>query len=123
MKKTIVSIASTLALLSMGTQAQPVEFKNIFSLGDSLSDVGTYSNAMIMSGAPPQLQYRFTNNNPDGSSKVWVEHLAQQLNLDLRPNQINPNNIGGVLLPRAGPGSAIPLGLAMHRKTSSPRCH
>ncbi len=111
MKKTIVSIASTLALLSMGTQAQPVEFKNIFSLGDSLSDVGTYSNAMIMSGAPPQLQYRFTNNNPDGSSKVWVEHLAQQLNLDLRPNQINPNNIGGGAFAEGGARVSNPIGI------------
>ncbi len=111
MKKTIVSIASTLALLSMGTQAQPVEFKNIFSLGDSLSDVGTYSNAMILGGAPPQLQYRFTNNNPDGSSKVWVEHLAQQLNLDLRPNQINPNNIGGGAFAEGGARVSNPIGI------------
>jgi len=111
MKKTIVSIASTLALLSMGTQAQTVEFKNIFSLGDSLSDVGTYSNAMILGGAPPQLQYRFTNNNPDGSSKVWVEHLAQQLNLDLRPNQINPNNIGGGAFAEGGARVSNPLGI------------
>lgn len=111
MKKTIVSIASSLALMSLGAQAQPVEFKNIFSLGDSLSDVGTYSNAMIFQGAPPNLQYRFTNNNPDGSSKVWVEHLAKQLNLNLRPNQINPNSVGGGAFAEGGARVSNPVGI------------
>ena len=111
MKKTIVSMASTLALMSLGAQAQSVEFKNIFSLGDSLSDVGTYSNAMVLGGAPANLQYRFTNNNPDGSSKAWVEHLAKQLNLDLRPNQINPNSIGGGAFAEGGARVSNPAGI------------
>ena len=46
MRKRLLSVAASAALLSMGAQAQSVEFKNIYSLGDSLSDVGTYSNAV-----------------------------------------------------------------------------
>jgi outer membrane lipase/esterase len=72
MKKRLLSVAASAALLSMGAQAQSVEFKNIYSLGDSLSDVGTYSNAVIggSGGALPNIQYRFTNNNLNGSSQV-----------------------------------------------------
>lgn len=47
MRKRLLSVAASAALLSMGVQAKSVGFKNIYSLGDSLSDVGTYSNAVI----------------------------------------------------------------------------
>ena len=116
MRKRLLSVAASAALLSMGAQAQSVEFKNIYSLGDSLSDVGTYSNAVIGGAALqgvilPNIQYRFTNNNLDGSSQVWVEDLAGRLGLTLTPNRINPNDVGGTAFAEGGARVSNPLGI------------
>lgn len=116
MKKSLISVAATLALLGLQAHAQSVHFNNIYSLGDSLSDVGVYSNAVIGGAALqgvtlPNIQYRFTDNNPDGTSRVWVEHLADRLNLSLAPNRINPSVIGGTAFAEGGARVSDPVGI------------
>lgn len=116
MKKNLLSVATCLSLMTLGAQAGPVEFKNIYSLGDSLSDVGVYSNAVIGGAALqgvtlPNIQYRFTDNNPDGSSKVWVENLATHLGLTLSPNRINPQSVGGGAFAEGGARVSNPNGI------------
>ena len=69
MKKNVLSAATCLSLMTLGAQAGPVEFKNIYSLGDSLSDVGVYSNAVIGGAALqgvtlPNIQYRSPTTIP-----------------------------------------------------------
>lgn len=116
MKKTVICAAASLALLTLSAQAGTVEFKNIYSLGDSLSDVGVYSNAVIGGAALqgitlPNIRYRFTDNNPDGSSKVWVENLATHLGLTLIPNRINPQVVGGGAFAEGGTRVSNPVGI------------
>ena len=62
-----------------------------FVIGDSLSDAGTYSQGVVAGsgGLLPNIQYRFTNNNADGSSRVWAELLSDQLGLTMGPDVIN----------------------------------
>ena len=116
MKKSQRCLAAALALTSFAVQAQSVEFKNIYSLGDSLSDVGVFSNAVIGGAALqgvtlPNIQYRFTDNNPDGSSKVWVENLAGHLGLSLNANRINPVIVGGGAFAEGGARVSNPVGI------------
>ena len=116
MKKYALSITAAAALISLNAHAGSVEFKNIYSLGDSLSDVGVYSNAVIGGAALqnitlPNIQYRFTNNNLDGSSKVWVEDLAGRLGLTIRPNRINPTEVGGTAFAEGGARVSNPVGI------------
>ncbi len=61
-------------------------FKRMIVLGDTLSDGGSYSQAMWAIGKPRNIYYRVLENNPDGSSKVWAEFVANGLGLDLNPN-------------------------------------
>ena len=115
MRTKTIALAVSMLMGSMGAHAGTVEFSQIYSLGDSLSDVGTYSKAVI-GGAALQdnqvPQYRFTDNNPNGSSKVWVEHLATQLGLALRPNRINPMELGGTAFAEGGARVSDPIGIA-----------
>ena len=116
MRKYALSITAAAALISLNAHAGSVEFKNIYSLGDSLSDVGVYSNAVIGGAALqnitlPNIQYRFTNNNLDGSSKVWVEDLAGRLGLTIRPNRINPIEVGGTAFAEGGARVSNPVGI------------
>ena len=88
--------ASLMTLGASVAQADTYGFSRIFSLGDSLTDGGTYSNA-IKAGNPaaPNILYRFTDNAPDGSSRTWAEVLARRLGLTLTPDSINPTSNGG----------------------------
>jgi outer membrane lipase/esterase len=116
MEKSVLIAALSSALLSLNAHAGSVEFKNIYSLGDSLSDVGVYSNAVIGGAALqsitlPNIQYRFTDNNPNGTSQVWVEDLAVRLGLTIRPNRINPAVVGGTAFAEGGARVSNPLGI------------
>src|SRR5690242_10791709 len=53
-------------------------FSNLFTFGDSLTDVGN------ISGAP------FTNRNADGSASLWVNNLGNALGIGIS----NSNNGG-----------------------------
>jgi outer membrane lipase/esterase len=111
-----ISLVTALSSLAVGVSAKAVEFKSIYSLGDSLSDVGTYSNAVVAGAAQqgvalPSIQYRFTDNNPNGSSKVWVENLADRLGLSLVPSRINPVEVGGTAFAEGGARVSNPVGI------------
>ena len=86
-----LALAVATCCVSLGAQAQTLVIDKVTTLGDSLTDGGTYSNAIKLANPlAPNINYRFTNNNPNGSSRVWAEVLAQQLGLTLVPNKINP---------------------------------
>lgn len=75
--------AAVAATMAMGAaQADSLSFSRMYTLGDSLTDGGAYSGAVIFGGAPAGL-YRFTNNASDGSSRVYSEVLANRLGLPL----------------------------------------
>jgi outer membrane lipase/esterase len=86
-----LALAVTACCVSLGASAQTLVIDKVTSLGDSLTDGGTYSNAIKFANPlAPNINYRFTDNNPTGTSRTWAEVLAQQLGLTLVPNQINP---------------------------------
>ena len=76
--------AAVAATMAMGAaQADSISFSRLYTLGDSLTDGGAYSGAVIAGGAPPNLLYRWTNNALDGSSRVYSEVLANRLGVSL----------------------------------------
>ncbi len=86
-----LALAVAACCVSLSAQSQTLVIDKVTTLGDSLTDGGTYSNAIKFANPlAPNINYRFTNNNPTGSSRVWAEVLAQQLGLTLVPNKINP---------------------------------
>ncbi len=86
-----LALAVAACCVSFSAQAQTLVIDKVTTLGDSLTDGGTYSNAIKFANPlAPNINYRFTNNNPTGTSRVWAEVLAQQLGLTLVPNKINP---------------------------------
>ncbi len=89
MKKLLAS-ASVLATLVTPAFADEFRIDRLFVAGDSLSDGGTYSQAIIAGsgGTAPSINYRFTNNNPDGSSRTYAEVLASELGISVQPNLI-----------------------------------
>ena len=81
-KVTQIAFAVSMSLTVGMAQADSLSFDRLYTLGDSLTDGGAYSGAIISGGAPAGL-YRWTNNAPDGSSLVYVEVLANNLGLRL----------------------------------------
>lgn len=85
-------VAATVATLALGASAaaEELEFNRLIVLGDSLSDEGAYSQSVFLGsgGALPNINYRFTTNAPDGSSRTYAGFLAQKLGVDDRPNLI-----------------------------------
>ncbi len=94
----------TTTVLATSTMAQEFELNRLFVLGDSLSDGGTYtqSSAVVLGNqnltlppdqqinipTDPNFRFRFTDNQPDGSSRTYAEGLAERLGIDLQPNLI-----------------------------------
>jgi outer membrane lipase/esterase len=66
--------------------AEELRFDNLYVIGDSLSDGGTYTQAVRAGGAPFEINYRFLTNAPDGSSLTYAEVLALRLGITLQPN-------------------------------------
>ena len=66
--------------------AEELRFDNLYVIGDSLSDGGTYTQAVRAGGAPFPINYRFLTNAPDGSSLTYAEVLALRLGITLQPN-------------------------------------
>ncbi|MES9903549.1 MAG: autotransporter domain-containing protein [Sedimenticola sp.] len=97
MKKTMLHTAISGALLSacLGFNVQAQDFNQLYVFGDSLSDGGTYSQAVMAGGAPAttiggdSMRYRFIDNSLDGSSQTYAEGLADLLDLPLDPATIN----------------------------------
>ncbi len=93
--RTRALLASTALAMTLSTSAIAQEFRldRLFVLGDSLSDGGTYSQAVAAGAAQngqavPDIRYRFTDNRADGSSRTYAEVLANELGLTLEPNLI-----------------------------------
>src|SRR5829696_5479821 len=94
-------IIAVISLMNFSVQAQPA-FDQIVVFGDSLSDNG---NAGRSSNGP-----------------VWVEHLAEQLGLSLRPSQAGGMNfaVGGARLdPRSG-NTSLRAQASTYLRTSHP---
>ena len=86
---TRLALASTMLTgLAATATAEELRFDDLYIIGDSLSDAGTYSQSIIAAGmgALPVINYKFLTNAPDGSSLTYGEVLGQSLGLDLGPN-------------------------------------
>lgn len=123
--KTLLASTALVASLTNSAIAQEFRLDRLFVVGDSLSDGGTYSQA-VQAGAAlngqtvPNIRYRFTNNSADGSSQTYAEVLADELGLDLNPNIItgvpaaagtpfeNDINVGGTSFAQGGSRVALP---------------
>jgi len=94
-------LACSLALLIFGCGDQNEEsrpqFSRVVSFGDSLSDLGTYQPVAGFTGGG-----RFTTN----PGKLWVEIVAQRLDLTLAPNRTE----GFGLTPSIGSGTGYAQG-------------
>lgn len=110
--------ASAMAILApMAHADDTVTFNRVFVLGDSLSDGGSYTNsakagiAAATGGAAPNINYRFTTNNPNGSSRTWGEILAARLGISLAPNYQYPVKVGGTDYAEGGARVSNPVGI------------
>lgn len=85
------------ASLSMAS-AEELRFDRLHIVGDSLSDGGTYSQAVQAAGggALPAIRYRWLTNAPDGSSLTYGEVLARSLGITLNPNVITAVPVAGL---------------------------
>ncbi len=74
-----------------GAQADELRFDQLFVIGDSLSDAGTYSQAIQAGGGGllPQINYQFLTNAPDGSSLTYAGILGQNLGITVQPNVLS----------------------------------
>lgn len=66
----------------------PGDFQAVVSFGDSLSDIGSYAPATSVTGngQPPYFGGKFTTNA--STSLIWVERVAQALDLVVTPAQV-----------------------------------
>ncbi len=121
--KNLISAGAMLGALALTTSASAEElrFDNLYVIGDSLSDGGTYSQGIVANGGGslPNINYRFLTNAPDGSSRTYAEVLGQELGLDVQPNVINgvpaaglPDNpVGGTNYAEGGSRVTNPAGI------------
>ena len=80
MKKLAISSVCALMLSPLFSYADSsTSFNRLITLGDSLTDGGSYSGLPIFQsgGLAPNIKYKFTTNFSDGSAKVWAEYFAQ----------------------------------------------
>lgn len=121
----VLAAACASTIISGAAYADEFTIDRLFVVGDSLSDSGTYSQA-VQAGAArngqtvPNIQYRFLNNAPDGSSQTYAEVVADELGLELQPNLItgvpaaagtplaNDIQVGGTNFGQGGSRVAIP---------------
>ncbi len=71
----------------------------LFVIGDSLSDGGAYTQAIVAGSGgtlPAQPRYRFLTNNLDGSSLTWAEHLASDLGITSAPDVLQGVPLAGI---------------------------
>ena len=86
---TRLALASTMLTgLASLAAAEELKFDDLYIIGDSLSDAGTYSQSVVAGsmGALPVINYKFLTNAPDGSALTYGEVLGQSLGLTLGPN-------------------------------------
>jgi len=118
-KALAAACAST--VLVAPAMAQEFRIDRLFVVGDSLSDLGTYSQAIPTGAAllgntlpngdpfPTDINYRFTNNLADGSSLNYSEVVADRLGIDIQPNLITGVPVAAGT-PLAGAANDIEVG-------------
>ena len=121
LKSTIRAALCSVCLFTLPASAEELRFDRLFVIGDSLSDAGAYSQAVVAEsgGALPNIPYRFTTNALDGSSLTYSEHLGNSLGIDVQPNIINgvpavgipDNNVGGTNFAQGGSRVSDPAGI------------
>lgn len=87
--KNVAGSIALIAGLGLSTaSAEGVRYDNLFVVGDSLSDGGTYSQVAVAlsGGALPPLNYKFLTNAIDGSSLTYAEVIGRELGINLLPN-------------------------------------
>ncbi|WP_411236443.1 autotransporter domain-containing protein [Marivita sp. S0852] len=92
-------MASTLLTSVTGfAAAGELRFDDVYIIGDSLSDAGTYSQTVQIGGmgALPAINYKFLTNAPDGTALTYGEVLGQKLGLTLGPNLYSGVPLAGV---------------------------
>ena len=97
-RRGVWGLFALLLLTSQSVRSEELRFDRLFVIGDSLSDGGTYSQSAIAGSngsLPPNIRYRFTTNNLDGSSRTYAGFLAQSLGIDLEPNIISGVKVPG----------------------------
>lgn len=81
MNKQILTAGFLTLSIVLPFQAQASSFSNIYAFGDSLTDTGNIFNASGNTFPPPPYDNgRFSNGD------IWVEYLAQKLNLQIQPS-------------------------------------
>ncbi|MGJ8605908.1 MAG: autotransporter domain-containing protein [Marivita sp.] len=99
MKIKSFAVASTMltGLAGIAT-ADELRFDDVFIIGDSLSDAGTYSQAVVAGsgGALPVINYKFLTNAADGSALTYGEVLGNALGLTLGPNVYSAVPLAGI---------------------------
>lgn len=85
------ALAVAMCAMASGASANELRFDRLHIIGDSLSDGGTYSQAVQAAGGGllPPIRYRWLTNAPDGSSLTYGEVLARALGITLNPNVIS----------------------------------
>ena len=88
--KAAFAAGTACALFTGSVAAQEFTLDRLFVVGDSLSDGGTYSQAVQAGagGMAPPIRYRFTDNDTNGGSQTYAEVLADELGIELQPNLI-----------------------------------
>lgn len=71
-------------LVSVGANADELRFDRLFVVGDSLADEGAYSQSIFAGSGQqlPPINYRWTTNAPDGSSRTFAGFLAESLGIE-----------------------------------------
>ena len=115
------AFGAMLLACTSGALAEELRFDNLYVIGDSLSDAGTYSQAVQAGGLGllPEINYRFLTNAPDGSSLTYAEVLGNELGLTLQPNVINgvplaslaDISVGGTIYAEGGSRITDPAGI------------
>ena len=119
---TRLALASTMLTgLATLSAAEELKFDDLYIIGDSLSDAGTYSQSVVAGsmGALPVINYKFLTNAPDGSALTYGEVLGQSLGLTLGPNVysavpaagIAQQDLGGTIYAEGGSRVTDPNGI------------
>ncbi|MFP7572041.1 autotransporter domain-containing protein [Marivita sp. S2033] len=105
--KTLAWASTILTSAAAMGQADELRFDDVYIIGDSLSDAGTYSQSVFAAGlgALPDIDYKFLTNAPDGSSLTYGEVLGRELGLSLGPNTYSAVPVAGVS--EKSPGGTI----------------
>lgn len=97
-KRLLLATTAVVSVSSAHARAEEFRLDQLFVVGDSLSDAGTYSQVVVAGSGgalPSDIQYRFTNNAPDGSSLNYSQVLANELGI----GPVLPNVLNGVVAP------------------------